>query len=462
MKLNVLTLDKDQKTKISKYIEDKQTTRNVNIFYQVAKVYKLTNLAEVSFSFVERCFPIVVESKNFLELEFNIVAKILASSELSIHSELEVFNAANAWLCHNLDNRSKFAKDILLKVRLPLLSNDVLKYISSNPSYFLENSECVEILKAVSYDKENFFQNKSSNYYVNRYYKQNSNNTILICGGYGLVENEYRTVSKVIQIDGRNLINVKGHPSMIEKRRWCKAVCLKGEVYVFGGCGDKLKSIMSVEKYSPSTNTWNKVADMYDDRGCFCACAFMDKIFIIGGYYGNGDFNKTNSCLQFDTKDNNWKEVTGMNEARDFADCTVFEGRIVVSGGVDNNYNELNTVELYDVIVDKWSSKSNMINSQSEHSLVVVRNKLFVIGYGSEFTCEVFDNKSKKFVALKPPPVEYDDLNKAIAIGSKIFAFQNKTTAVLCYDVEHDKWSEESCEVTNHLSRFSCVKFPRY
>ena len=70
------------------------------------------------------------------------------------------------------------------------------------------------------------------------------------------------------------------------------------------------------------------------------------------------------------------KKVAGMNEARRDAACTVFEGRIVVSGGLDINYNKLNTVDSYDVIADEWSPMANMIQSKRYHSSVVVRNKL--------------------------------------------------------------------------------------
>ena len=109
---------------------------------------------------------------------------------------------------------------------------------------------------------------------------------------------------------------------------------------------------------------------MYDHRICYCVCTFMDTIFVFGGLRDD----ITNSCLQFDTKDHNWKEVARMNEARRWAACAVFEGRIVVSGGRDNNRNELNKVESYDVIADEWSPMPNMINRHSFHELVVVRN----------------------------------------------------------------------------------------
>ena len=51
----------------------------------------------------------VVETQNFLHLDLSNVAKILASSELNIHSEVEIFNAVITWLKHNIEERIKYA-----------------------------------------------------------------------------------------------------------------------------------------------------------------------------------------------------------------------------------------------------------------------------------------------------------------------------------------------------------------
>ena len=89
--MNNILLQQDINNKISDYIEDKVAVKNVTIFYQLAKLYNLTSLAVITLSYIERCFAMVVETQNFLELDFNVIAIILSSSGLSVHSELEVF-----------------------------------------------------------------------------------------------------------------------------------------------------------------------------------------------------------------------------------------------------------------------------------------------------------------------------------------------------------------------------------
>ena len=201
---------------------------------------------------------------------------------------------------------------------------------------------------------------------------------------------------------------------------------------------------------------------MFDERTSFCACAFMDKIFILGGHCFNkhDDWIVMNSCLQFDSNDNSWKEVCEMKEEREVSACIVFQENIVVSGGENfNDVNDLNSVESYDVFGNKWTSMPNMVNYQSFHNLVVVKNKLFVIGLGTE-NCEFFDNACKKFVVLKHQ--QYIYYNKSVSIGNIIFIFQEFSSSVICYDVVKNEWSEEPCEVAKYLKDFTCVKIPSY
>ena len=397
----------------------------------------------------------MVDTDNFLELDYTLVARILASSELLITSEVEVYNAADRWLKYNIEERRKFAKDLLLKVRLHLLSDDTLKHLLSKPSSFTAIDECISIVELNLTSRTECFKEKSGTYYNHRYCNQKKFN-ILVCSGYHGI---YQVLVKdVNQINGSNFNEVTAMLPMIKERQYSKAVCLKGEVYVFGGLDNNHNWVMSVEKYSPSTNTWNIVADMFDDRKHFRLCAFMDKILIIGSYK---NLSVTSSCLQFNTKDNNWKEVSSMNEAREDAACAVFEGRIVVSGGYDNNDNKLNTVESYDVIADDWSSMPNMNDSKYWHSLVVVKRKLFAIGCGTDI-CEVFESSNKKFVSIKSPSTNYLCLNQVISIGSNIFAFQDNYSSIFCYDVDKDEWTKESCEITEQLDSYACVKVPCY
>ena len=190
---------------------------------------------------------------------------------------------------------------------------------------------------------------------------------------------------------------------MITERSNLEVVYVKGDIYVFGGLNNSFGRIKSVDKYSLISKTWSQVTKMNDDREFFWACAFIDKILVNRGIK---DGVKNSSCLQFDTNDYSWKKVSKMNEARSSAACAVFEEKIVVTGGLNTNPGVLKSVESYDVLPNKWSKMPNMNSRKYDHSLMVVKNKLFVISK-REDNCEVCDKFCQIFITIKSPQLDW-------------------------------------------------------
>ena len=142
------------------------------------------------------------------------------------------------------------------------------------------------------------------------------------------------------------------------------------------GSSSNNRLVKSVEKYSFKENTWQHVADMHHCNHGFCASAFIDQIFVFSSYFGS-------SCIKFNTKNNKWKIRTSMNDARWDAACTVFQGRVAVSGGFNfNNQHGLNTVGAYDHVADAWSYLPNMIHRRRNHGCTAVNRRG---GSGSQF-----------------------------------------------------------------------------
>ena len=142
MKNNKVLLNKDEEKTMFRCIEDKINNKNVAALYNFSELFSSSNASKRLLQFIERSFPTIVDSMSFLELDFKRISKILSSSELNIDSEMEVFNAIVSWLGHNKE-RKIYAKDILLKVRLSLLSDPALKFIIKNISCFIDDSTVI-------------------------------------------------------------------------------------------------------------------------------------------------------------------------------------------------------------------------------------------------------------------------------------------------------------------------------
>ena len=442
----------------SNFFDNKVSVKNVTLLYTLAKVFNLSRLAETTLSYIQRCFSMVVETQSFLELNFELVAKILSSSEINIHSEVEVYNAAISWLKYKINDRSKYAKQLLLAVRLPLLSDCAVNGVVNSTSSFIQNDEFAHVLKEIIARKDHFFKNKRNVYYKTRYCSQEKFHTLIFCG---FEETCCKAANDVDQTKRDNSNSIKFVPTLYKKHYCSESACIKGEVYLLGGTSDHLHGIItSVEKYSPESKTWTEVARMLDDRILYTACAYMDSIFVIGGTLKLDSWITLNSCLQFNTTSKKWKEVSRMTEARERLVSAVFEGRIIVSGGEDGRFRTLNTVEAYDVISDKWSSMPNLVKRTHHHKLVAVKNKLYVVRRGGD-DCEVFDTISGKFVVFKQE-FDYFDFYQVVSIGNKIMIFYTGISSIIFYDVEENEWFEQPFEATKDLNGFSTVKIPWY
>ena len=442
-KVNKLLLKEDILHKIHKHIE-RISVQNVTLVYTLAKLYNMQYLAKVALRLFDSCFQNVVETENFLDLDLHTLDKILGSSNLNIHSEIEVSNQIIFWLKYKIEERSKFAEKLLHKVRLTLLSNYEMQHFLKSISPLGVTKELVETLKKVNSKK--VFLTKSSCYYAARCC-DHDNFDVIMCGGRASDGNQ--VVSCAYQIDCRHLPKkTKRLPSMIAERCGSNAVCLKGDVYLIGG-SNKFGYTRSIHKYSHATETWSKLRfDMIDGRTRMCACSFIDKIFVIGGWLGNLILD---SCCYFN--DDGFKEVAAMNRARFRSACAVFRGKIVVSGG------GVKSAESYDVFGDKWSQMPDMMHARLDHSLVVATNKLFVVG-NCRTPCEVYDSTFKQFVTFINNDCVH--VNKALCFGKKIFVLPNEDY-IFFYDLDKDNFFlNGTTEETYDVRYYACVKVPLF
>ena len=131
---------------MKKTIEEILEIKKFAFSCQLARNFSLLSFYKTMLNYIECNFTMVVKTENFSKVDYASVSKILASSSLQVDTEFGVFHAANAWLSYNIKERSRFAKNLLLKVRLHLLSSRNLEYLLNESSYLSKTDPCVEIL----------------------------------------------------------------------------------------------------------------------------------------------------------------------------------------------------------------------------------------------------------------------------------------------------------------------------
>ena len=453
MKVRKILLDKKTTNNTGKRKKVKVTVFNALKWFLISKLFSLEKISKASLGIIERWFTTVADSKDFLELDFTLVATVLNSSELLVDSELQVFDVMNAWLNHKQIERSKHAKYLLQRVRLSLLSVPALNNILDKNLWITENDECSEVVKKVIEYKNKFPFSCTNILPTSRYCSQKNFKFIINDG-------RRRVAINPIAIDLIDFSSINSLPITNYRRYRSKIVCIKGEIYVFGG-SNGFYPVLPVEKYSPDTNTWDVITKIYDGRKNFCGCSFIDSIFVLGGLLVKE--KDTNSCLVFNTINKKWKQISKMKVARKYASCTVFEGRIVVSGGHNWSNGKLKTVEAYDHVDDSWTNMPSMIEERRYHKSVAIKNKLYIVGTYLSSNLEVFDFCSNKFALIKynSTSLRNNYIFDISTFGNKILFFIDNSASVLVYDVESDEWLKKLCEATQHIEFFSCAKIPQ-
>ena len=125
---------------------------NAAQYYRIAELFRFLDLEKRTLSFIRPRLSEVVKTCNFKELDLKSLKNILDSSSLHAKSsELEAFKAAEAWVKFNTKERYKHAEDLLLNIRLPLLSRDVRRYIYDTKADYnsLQQSEHFRVMLGI-------------------------------------------------------------------------------------------------------------------------------------------------------------------------------------------------------------------------------------------------------------------------------------------------------------------------
>ena len=175
---------------------------------------------------------------------------------------------------------------------------------------------------------------------------------------------------------------------------------LMNKIYASGGFVDR-----SVEVYDPVLDVWGFLPQMTDVRSGAAGVAFNNKIYVIGGSYGNT--NQIHTSVEiFNPATNEWRFGPSLQVRRSGAKAIVYNDKIFVIGGYDGT-RRLKTVEVYDPLVSPYfqlQTKQLMVR-RSNFAVTLTDDKIFVMGgydgKGVTGKTEMYDDKDKEWKASK-------------------------------------------------------------
>ena len=316
----------------------------------------------------------------------------------------------------------------------------------------------------------NFSSQEKQIVYENRFCSQEHFEIIISGKQYDLGNNEVRSTFRISYPEFKEIEVLQS--SSINRTETEKTICERSNIWII--CSNEVLhytnkiikgiSIDSFSKYFYKNDQWIKLIQLPDSRTYFYACcSFMKSLYVFGGY----NLGSLKSCLKYDTTTSKWTNIVNMNDRRGHSACTVFEGKIVVTGGYDHVNGKLNSVESYDHHKNEWTYFPAMIDKRWCHGSVSMGNKMFVIGGWGNLTCEVFDSSTRQFTSIKNMLVLNHLINfgtSVVNIGYKVLFFYstscNANNKFQVYDVLKDQWSFKENNLIEGKRRISCSKLP--
>lgn len=177
-----------------------------------------------------------------------------------------------------------------------------------------------------------------------------------------------------------------------------------GLVYCIGGRRGAV--LHTVEVYDPVTNTWSFRAPMPTARAGLAAAVVGGRIYAIGGRNGSVPRSGTPLAVNevFDPTTNSWSTAAPMPTARGDLAAAARGDKIYVVGGWNPSVctgsgGTCNTVKIYDVASDSWSTGASMPTARSSLAAAVQGNTLFAIAGVTRFAAFVGTNESYDIAA---------------------------------------------------------------
>jgi N-acetylneuraminic acid mutarotase len=191
---------------------------------------------------------------------------------------------------------------------------------------------------------------------------------------------------------------------MNEMRWFVASATLMDKIYAFGGRNAQ-ERLRSAEIYDPVLDVWGFLPQMTDVRSGAAGVAFNNKIYVIGGSYGNT--NQIHTSVEiFNPATNEWSFGPSLQVPRTGAKAIAYNDKIFVIGGYDGT-RVLKTVEIYDPLVSPYFQLQDkqLLQERSIFAVTLTDDKIFIMGgYDGRrviATTEMYDDKDNEWKVSK-------------------------------------------------------------
>lgn len=197
----------------------------------------------------------------------------------------------------------------------------------------------------------------------------------------------------------------------------------------------------------PGPPPWQFSSPLPVPRSGHCACAVNDNIYVMGGLVESAlTVDGVDDLFQYALARSDWQSQSPLPEERGLLGCSVVDGLIYVTGGLNHNRFP-DTIIAYDPAQDTWQKKLDMPIGRGPNASVAVDGKIYMVtdstdeGIDNFFVYDPAQNTLEPIAPLLPALT-----NGALAtVSGKVYAFGGydgsaASSEVQEYDPATDRW----------------------
>lgn len=384
----------------------------------------------------------VVETRDFLDLLPEDLAKLIAHEDLNVRSEEEVFEAVMKWVKHDTPNRKQHLVQVLQHVRMPLLNRSYLvSRVGTEPLIRLD-AACRDLVDEakdyllLSYQRPVPAQEVAR---VRPRKPLRKEDVLIAIGGWCSGD----AISMVERYDART-DDWKVMANMSKRRCGVGVAVLDDCVYAIGG-HDGGNYLNSVERYDPVANKWSSnVAPISTCRTSVGVGVLNGYIYIVGGQDG---VSCLNIAERYDPVSNQWKVIRPMISKRLGVAVAVVNGSVYAIGGSDGS-SPLATMERYDPKTDRWTEMASMHTRRKHLGAAVIDNFVYVVGGRDErselSSVERYDSTTDTWEMVPSMNCRRSGIGLGVANGTlySVGGFDGSMylKTVECFDLVSKQW----------------------
>ncbi|XP_050332449.1 kelch-like protein 28 [Bactrocera neohumeralis] len=212
---------------------------------------------------------------------------------------------------------------------------------------------------------------------------------------------------------------------------------LKDDNLLFIGGSKDYAAVDIVRSWNIRNKTWQDLPVMKQPRRSHCVVELDSKIYAIGGR--SLLHNKVTSTVERYTTSDGWEYVNDMNNERYDASAVTLNGDIYIIGGsISSDRNTLKSVECYNPDSNTWTSCADMIKPRSLHIAAVHNGHIYVL---SNSGVERYDPQQDTWSQICSLNVGHG-YKACVSLDNKLWVIG--VDGVSVYDEENDRW-EQKC-----------------